>query len=72
MCPNATINQLFGENVFFCGLNGVGVDEDIAFDDPMDVEDDAGVVREFATCLTAGNVDKKTHGLVILWQMLNA
>ncbi|KAL1816402.1 hypothetical protein ACET3Z_018976 [Daucus carota] len=45
--------------------SGVGGDEDIGIDDPMAVEDDAVVNREFETCLTAGNVDKKTHGLFI-------
>ena len=56
---------IFGESIV------IGEEEVYALDDPMDVDYDAGVLREFSTCLTAGNVDKKTHGLVILGHMLN-
>ncbi|WOH09637.1 hypothetical protein DCAR_0729095 [Daucus carota subsp. sativus] len=42
-----------------------GGDEEQSFDDEMAVDDDAGNLLEFTTCLTGGNVDKKTHGLFI-------
>ena len=66
-CNTLTLSGI----VSSCEPIGVGGDEDIGIDDPMAVEDDAVVNREFETCLTAGNVDKKTHGLVILWHMPN-
>ena len=49
----------------------IGEEEVYALDDPMDVDYDAGVLHEFSTCLIVGNVDKKTHGLVIPGHMIN-